>query len=85
MIKSLDYLRSYGIDVDDKLITKLKRHQKRYGFKDLDICAYYDNIQDFYDDWTSIGYTKTEARKLLHGGQGEFMILNTGGIIRFVL
>lgn len=85
MIKSLNYLRDCGVDVDKKLIAKLKRHQTVYGLKDLEVCAYYENLDDFYSDWTSIGYTKTEARKILNGKIGEFMKLNTGQIIRFVI
>lgn len=36
--------------------------------------------------WCSIGYSRTEARKLMHGGHGEFMKLPDGlGYIRFVI
>lgn len=31
------------------------------------------------------GYTRTEARQLLYGGKGEFMILKNFGILRFSL
>lgn len=83
--KSVLYLNRY-INVTDELKQKINRHAKRYGISS-EICAWYANWEDFCSDWCKDhGYTRTEARKLLHGGKGEFMILPDGlGIIRFVL
>ena len=41
----------------------------------------------FCSDWCNeYGYTRTEARKIYHGGIGEFMKLPEGnGIIRFAI
>lgn len=78
----MDILRSQR-----KLNRKIEKHAKRYGIK-AEICAWYQDWKDFCSDWCSpnIGYTKTEARKLLHGGIGEFMYLpNELGIVRFVI
>lgn len=56
----------------------------------LDITYSWDDaeegMEDFFSDWCSIGYSRTEARKLMHGGHGEFMKLPDGlGYIRFVI
>ena len=62
------------------------RHCNRYEVNP-DICAWYDDWEDFCSDWCSseIGYTKTQARELLHGGVGEFCIFNNGEIVRFTM
>lgn len=46
-----------------------------------------NSTYDQFTDWCAgCGYTRTEARKLYHGGIGEFMNLPNGnGIIRFVI
>ena len=47
----------------------------------------YSDWEDFCSDWCDgCGYTRTEARKLYHGGIGEFVNLPNGnGIVRFVI
>lgn len=84
--ESIAYLNGY-INVTEEIRQKIERHAKRYGIK-AEICAWYQDYKDFCSDWCSesIGYTKTEARKLLHGGIGEFMYLpNELGIVRFAI
>jgi hypothetical protein len=83
--KSLEYLQRCGVEITPSLITKIKKHKTMYHLESSEICAYYSDLNDFLDEWTSLGYKRTEARKLLHGGQGEFMTLNTGEILRFAL
>lgn len=83
---SIRYLNRY-IKVTEEIRQKIEKHAKRYGIK-AEICAWYQNWNDFCSDWCSnnIGYTRTEARRLLHGGKGEFMFLPDGlGIVRFAL
>lgn len=83
---SITYLSGY-IKVTEEIKQKIEKHAKRYGIK-AEICAWYQDWKDFCSDWCSpnIGYTKTKARKLLHGGVGEFMYLpNELGIVRFVI
>lgn len=83
---SIAYLSNY-IRVTEEIKQKIEKHAKRYGIK-AEICAWYQDWKDFCSDWCSksIGYTKTEARKLLHRGTGEFMYLpNELGIVRFVI
>lgn len=61
------------------------KHAMRYALH-TDVCAYYSDMEDFFSDWCSIGYSRTEARKLMHGGHGEFMKLpDELGYIRFVI
>lgn len=81
---SKEYLSQY-INIDETIERHIDKHTKRYGYDK--ICAWYSDMQDFYYDWCyCIGYTKTEARKLLHGGKGEFTTLpNNNGIVRFVI
>lgn len=83
--ESEKYLASH-MKITPALLVKIAKHCKRYGIKN-EICAYYKDWEDFCSDWCSdnIGYTRTEARKLLHGGKGEFVIFKTGEIIRFVI
>ncbi len=80
---SFDYLSKY-MNVTDDIKKKISRHCKRYSIEE-DICAWYKDIEDFFDDWCKIGYTRTEARSVLHGNIGEFMIFSNGNIIRFVI
>lgn len=80
---SLNYLSRY-MEVTDAVKKKITKHCKRYGL-DEDICAWYEDFEDFFSDWCQIGYTRTEARGLLHGHIGEFMTFSNGNIIRFVV
>lgn len=81
---SKKYLSQY-IELSDQTILAIGKHAMRYALH-TDICAYYKDMEDFFSDWCSIGYSRTEARKLMHGGHGEFMKLPDGlGYIRFVI
>lgn len=86
--EDITYLSRY-IRITEDIKQKIEKHAKRYGIRpEIEICAWYQDWEDFCSDWCSktIGYTKTEARKLLHGGIGEFMFLpNNLGIVRFAL
>lgn len=81
--KSEEYLRQY-IKLTDTIKQKIEAHAARYHIK-AEICAWYSDWEDFCSDWCDIcGYSRTEARKLYHGGIGEFMKLPEGnGIVRF--
>ena len=83
--ESIEYLSNY-IKVTDQIKDKIEGHAKKYNI-DPEICAWYKDWEDFCSDWCDhIGYSRTEARKLLHGGKGEFMYLpDELGIVRFVL
>ncbi len=83
--QSIDYLNRY-IDLTDDIKQKIEKHAQRYVIN-AEICAWYSDWKDFCSDWCDhIGYTRKQARKLLHGGIGEFMFLPNGnGIVRFVI
>ena len=82
---SIDYLSGY-IKLTEAIKQKIEKHAQRYNIK-AEICAWYSDWEDFCSDWCDdCGYTRTEARKLYHGGIGEFMKLPDGnGIVRFVI
>ena len=81
---SLEYLSQY-MKIDDAIIRKINTHCKRYNLKP-DICAWYFNMEDFFSDWEDhCGYTRTEARRIYHGGHGEFQTFPNGNIIRYVI
>ena len=72
--ESIEYLSDY-ICVSKDVIRAIQRHAKRYGIMP-GICAWYLDWEDFCSDWCDqCGYTRTQARKLLHGGIGEFQVL----------
>lgn len=82
--RSRDYLSQY-VALTDSIILAIGKHAMRYALHG-DVCAYYTDLEDFFSDWTSIGYTRTEARELLHGGKGEFFKLPDNlGYIRFAV
>lgn len=83
--KSINYLSGY-ITVTDDIKKKIEKHAKRYDINP-EICAWYSGWEDFCSDWCDgLKYTRTEARKILHGGRGEFMKLSKNlGIVRFAL
>lgn len=82
--KSKEYLSRY-ITLTEELLLAIGKHAMRYILHG-DICAYYTDIEDFMSDWTGIGYTRTEARSLMHEGTGEFFKLpNNLGYVRFTI
>ena len=83
--ESSKYLGQY-INITSEIEQKINKHAKRYEINPT-ICAWYKDWEDFCSDWcTNIGYTRTQARKMLHNGIGEFMCLPYGyGIIRFAI
>ena len=64
------------------------KHCNKYSIKP-EICAWYKDWDDFCYDWCEkLGYTKTEARKLLQGksgNEGEYKKFANGTIVRFVI
>ena len=82
--QSRKYLSQYLL-LTDKILLAIGKHAMRYALHS-DICAYYYNLEDFFSDWTGIGYTRTEARAMLHGKKGEFFKLPDNlGYVRFAI
>ncbi len=76
------YLAQY-MTIDEQTITKISSHCNRYNVAPR-ICAWYKDIEDFFSDWCDgCGYTRTEARRIYHGGQGEFQTFPNGNIVRY--
>ena len=80
--EDIEYLAHY-MTIDETIINKINTHCKRYDT--YTICAWYEDLEDFFSDWCGIGYTRTEARKIYYGGQGEFQTFPNGNIIRYVI
>lgn len=62
----------------------LVRHCNRYGMNPI-ICAWYDDMEDFFSDWCDqVGYTRSEARARFKEGKavGEFKQFSDGQIVR---
>lgn len=85
-IEDIEYLENMSnLKVNEELKKKIEKHMKRFNLYN-GICAYYYDWNDFCTDWCDdIGYTRTEAKKLLHGGIGEFQIIKDLGIIRYTI
>ena len=73
------------IELKDKVLLAIGKHTMRYQIP-CEICAHYTDMEDFFSDWCTLGYSRTEARKLMHEGNGEFMRLPDGlGYVRFAI
>lgn len=91
--ESISYLeKAMGKEnVDKELLFRIGRHIRRYQMFNsndpCDVCAYYTDWKDFCSEWCDYcGYSRKEARSLLHNKKGEFMILPARkGIIRFAI
>ena len=76
---------SQMLTLTDDILLAIGKHAMRFQIP-CEICAHYTDMEDFFSDWTALGYSRTEARKLMHGGIGEFMKLPAGaGYVRFAL
>ena len=81
---SIKYLEQY-MDFDNDYeyyLWAINNHCTKYHLAPI-VCAWYENLEDFFSDWCAIGYTRTEARKILHCGKGEFQTFKNGNIIRY--
>lgn len=83
----MKYLRQY-VNLTTEIKDTIEKHAQEKGLEP-EICAYYEDMADFYLDWVnSCGYTKADAKKLFDKGlkTGEFMQLpDRQGIVRFVM
>lgn len=78
-------------DIDDYLdnlteeqTIQLLTHCNRFDIKP-DICAWYTDLEDLFEEFSNYGYSRTEARKIFHGGLGEFKKFKNGEIVRLVI
>ena len=67
---------------EDKVL--VIKHCNKYNIAPV-ICAWYEDMNDFYSDWVDeVGYSKDAADLLLLDNPEEFLILPNKNIIRFV-
>ncbi len=83
ILKSVDYLTQY-MEVTDEHIDAIIAHCAKYKIKP-EVCAWYKDMDDFYSDWTRIGYTKETAKRLYDDCKEEFQTLDNGNIIRYAI
>jgi hypothetical protein len=73
----------YQNRLSDEKIKKLLRHCNKHSIAP-EICAWYDDMADFFEDWCGIGYTKTQARDVMRNNKDEFCKFANGEIVRLV-
>ena len=86
MTYSNEHIDDYKSKLSDTDKTILLEHCNEYNIKPT-ICAWYDDIEDFYSDWVDeVGYSKKAADELLHNNadSDQFVIFNDGRILRLV-
>ena len=76
---SRKYLSRY-IELTDDILLSIGKHAMRFQIP-CEICAHYTDMEDFFSDWTALGYSRTEARKLMHGGIGDIRGVIVGVLI----
>ena len=85
-------LNTYTLDVIDDYQNRLTESNKKLLIRHCNkhnitpvICAWYDNMQDFYSDWVDdLGYSKSQARELLSNNRDEFKIFSNKEIVRLI-
>ena len=88
-IYTVNDIDDYMNKITDNQAKFLIKHCNKYKIKP-EICAWYDNMKDFYSDWCdpkTVGMTKEEARARLEDGksEGEFKVFSNGEIVRLVI
>lgn len=80
-IKDIDDYRNRLTEEQKVIVIK---HCNKMNIKP-NICAWYDDLDDFYSDWCDdIGMTEEEANNILNDkNTGEFIIFYDQQIIRF--
>jgi len=78
----------YKKKITDEQARMLIKHCNHHGVAP-EICAWYDDMKDFYSDWCgkSVGYTKEQAKRVFFEGKniGEFKVFKNGEIVRLVV
>jgi len=84
--------KKYSISDVDDYSKKLNNEQKKLlvihcnkNNISPEVCAWYENREDFYSDWFGVGYSKEDVRSLLKTNDGgEFKVFQDGSIVRLV-
>lgn len=81
---SNEHIDDYQNKLSNEDEKKLLEHSNKYDIEPV-ICAWYDNLEDFYSDWVDeVGYTKKQANNLLKDNKDEFLKFKDGRILRLV-
>lgn len=82
----VDYPNWYP-KLNDIQVRTILKHCDKHGIES-NICAYYEDWDDFCSDWVDhVGYTTQEAKSKLQDGKrtGEFLEFDGWGILRFAM
>lgn len=83
MTYTANNIDDYQNRLTDEQTEKVVAHANAFGI-DPNICAWYDDMDDFYSDWCDeIGYSKEEADALMCNNPDEFLTFEDGSIARF--
>ena len=74
-----DYLNRLTEEQKEEVVN----HANKYDIKP-EICAWYNDEEDFLSDWCHVGYSKEEALDKLLTEKKEFLQFNDNQIVRFV-
>ena len=85
IVYTVDMIDDYQNRLTDEQKQKLIKHCNKYNIAPI-ICAWYEDINDFIDEWSQYGYSRTDARQKLkmYDNSGEFKKFSEGTIIRLV-
>jgi len=81
----------YNIDQIDDYQNRLNEEQKETVITHCNefqiepvICAWYDDMDDFYEAWEEVGYSTEDADTLFDSSKDEFLEFDNDTIVRFV-
>lgn len=82
-------INDYKNKITEEQAQQLIKHCNKYNITPK-ICAWYDNMEDFYSDWCNINdlnFTKQQAKERYQEGKetGEFCKFKNGEIVRLVM
>jgi len=89
--KDKDLKMTYDINQIDDYQNRLNNEQKEIVISHCNefqiepvICAWYEDMDDFYDAWEEVGYSTEEADALFNDSNDEFLAFDNETIVRFV-
>lgn len=84
MLNSIKYLAAI-VGMNTHIIEEMEQHTTSHDIEPY-VTAYYKDYEDFRHEWCNqLGYSESEASKILNADSGEFQIIDDFGIIRYAL
>ena len=84
MLNSIQYLAAI-VGMNTHIIEEMEQHTTSHDIEPY-VTAYYKDYEDFRHEWCNqLGYSESEASKILNADSGEFQIIDDFGIIRYAL